>query len=131
MPDIAQGVLMSNAGKRPTVLIVDDESALRQMLSEAIGLEGYTIELAANGQEAIDILEKAPNIQRVMLLDLTMPVLDGAGVVRWLVEHPAIRAQTKVVLMSANHKLKTAFDLDHDAELAKPFGIDNVLALLQ
>ena len=121
---------MSNAGKRPTILIVDDESALRMMLSEVLSLDGYQLEVAVNGQEAIDILQTTPNVQRVMLLDLLMPIVDGAGVARWLAEHPDIRQRTKVVLMSANSNLRTAFDLDHDAELAKPFGVDVLLNIL-
>lgn len=121
---------MSSAGTRPTVLIVDDEKAIRDMLFEALRLEGNPLELAANGQEAIDILEKGPQVPRVLLLDLLMPIIDGAGVVRWLVEHPEVRAKTRIVLMSANNNLRAAFDLQRDAELAKPFGIDDALALL-
>ena len=121
---------MSNAGKRPTILIVEDEFNLRDMLKEVLSIEGFPLEIAVNGQEAIAILEAAPHVQRIMLLDLSMPIMDGAGVTRWLAEHPEIRQRTKVVLMSANHRLRTAFDLDHDAELAKPFGVDNLLALL-
>lgn len=111
---------MSNPGKRPAVLFVDDEPALRDMLSSVFSMEGFPFEMARDGQEAIDILGTSPIKQRILLLDLLMPVIDGAGVVRWLVEHPDIRAQTKIILMSANHNLRAAMDLVHDGELAKP-----------
>lgn len=118
---------MRDAGTRPTILIVDDEASLRDMLSSVLRLEGYSLETAANGQEAIDILQRAPQVQRVMLLDLLMPIMEGSGVVRWLVEHPDARAHTKIILMSANHNLRAAMDLVHDGELAKPFGVDTML----
>jgi CheY-like chemotaxis protein len=118
---------MSSAGTRPTILVVDDEAQLRDMLSSVLKLEGYQLEMATNGQEAIDILQRSPQVQRVMLLDLLMPGVDGAGVVRWLVEHPDVRARTKIILMSANHNLRAAMDLVHDGELPKPFGVDTML----
>ncbi len=121
---------MSSARTQPVVLVVDDELSLRQMLGESLTLEGFTVEIATNGQEAITILESAPGTRRVMLLDLYMPVMDGWAVVRWLVEHPEIKEQTTIVLMSANERLKQASDLEHDAELPKPFGIDRVLELI-
>jgi CheY-like chemotaxis protein len=121
---------MSNAGKRPLILFVDDDPPIQDMLSSVLLMEGFPYEMARNGQEAIDILAKSPGTRRIMLLDLLMPVVDGAGVVRWLFEHPDIRANTKIILMSANNTLKAAFDLDHDGELEKPFGVDKLLDAL-
>jgi CheY-like chemotaxis protein len=125
-----KGGIMSNAGKRPLILFVDDDQPIQSMLSSVLSMEGFPFEMARNGQEAIDILAKSPGTRRIMLLDLLMPVMNGAGVVRWLFEHPDIRANTKVILMSANNNLKAAFDLDHDGELEKPFGVDKLLETL-
>jgi CheY-like chemotaxis protein len=121
---------MSTAGTRPLILVVDDEHSMQDMLSSVLAAEGFPHEVARGGQEAIDILATSPTKQRIMLLDLTMPV-PGASVVRWLVEHPDIRAHTKIILMSANHNLRAAMDLVHDDELAKPFGVDTLLALIE
>ncbi len=118
---------MSNAGTRPTILIVDDEATLRDMISSVLKLEGLPLEFAANGQEAIDILQSSPQVQRIILLDLVMPVVDGTGVVRWLIEHPDVKAHTKIILMSATHNLRAAADIIHDDELPKPFGVDLML----
>ncbi|HKD76771.1 MAG TPA: response regulator [Ktedonobacterales bacterium] len=121
---------MSGDGKRRIITVVEDEQQLRDMLNQVLTLEGFTLEITKNGQEVISLLEKTPTTPRVMLLDLVMPVLDGWGVVRWLVEHPDIKANTKLVLMSANERLKMASDIERDAELEKPFGIDRLLAIL-
>ncbi len=83
----------------PTVLIVDDDPQIRKMLIEVLTLEGYPTETAVNGQEALAIL--ATSGPRVILLDLLMPVLDGRGVMEALDADPAMRAQHKVVLVSA------------------------------
>ena len=100
------------------------------MLEQVLKLEGYPYEIAKNGQEAITLFQQSPDKRRSILLDLFMPVIDGWGVVRWLVEHPEVKAHTKVILMSANEQLKKASDLEHDAELSKPFGVDHMLAIL-
>jgi CheY-like chemotaxis protein len=118
---------MSSAGTRPTILVVDDEPALRDMLTSVLKLEGYSVEVAPDGQDAINIMQNAPTTRRVILLDLLMQNVNGAGVVRWLVEHPDIRANSRIILMSANNNLKAAFDLTHDGELSKPFGVDAML----
>jgi two-component system, chemotaxis family, chemotaxis protein CheY len=120
---------MSTTGKR-TVLIVEDDQLVLDMLQQVMTVEGFSFETSKNGKEAIVLLEQTPTMPRVMLLDLVMPVLDGWGVVRWLVEHPNVKANVKVVLMSANERLKQASDLEHDAELPKPIDIDKLLTTI-
>lgn len=64
--------------RRPRVLIVDDDPGIRLVCSLALGLDGYDVTEAANGQEALDMaFAGAPD---VVLLDISMPVLDGFGV---------------------------------------------------
>jgi len=121
---------MSGDGKRRTILIVEDDKVVLDMLQQVLTLEGYSLEKALDGQQAINVLAQAPEKERIMLLDLVMPNIDGWGVVRWLVEHPDIKAKTRVALMSANVHLQQASDLEHDAELPKPIDIDLMLATL-
>ena len=64
--------------RRPRVLIVDDDAALRLVCATVLGLEGYEVFEAANGQEALELARTAA--PDVMLLDISMPVLDGFGV---------------------------------------------------
>jgi two-component system response regulator MprA len=58
------------------ILVVDDERAVRESLRRALELEGYEIELAADGNEALDRLESASEPD-AMILDLLMPGEDG------------------------------------------------------
>ena len=61
------------------VLVVDDERAVRESLRRALELEGYDVELAGDGQEALDRLEAGPDPDAV-ILDVLMPAVDGLEV---------------------------------------------------
>jgi CheY-like chemotaxis protein len=64
------------AGDGSTVLIVDDDEAIRESLSEFLTDEGFDVETASNGREAIDLLASGLR-PCAILLDLMMPVMDG------------------------------------------------------
>ena len=113
----------------PTVLIVDDDPAIRKMLVEVLSLEGYPTETAVNGREALDLLPRGG--ERVVLLDLLMPVLDGRGMMAELQANPAERGRHKVILVSAISNLEGARDLDPDGVLPKPFTVEQLLNVLE
>jgi CheY-like chemotaxis protein len=113
----------------PTVLIVDDDPAIRKMLVEVLSLEGYPTETAVNGREALDLLARGG--ARVVLLDLLMPVLDGRGVMTALQADPTERARHRVILVSAVHNLESARDLEPDSVLSKPFTVDQLLNVVE
>lgn len=113
----------------PTVLIVDDDPAIRKMLVEVLALEGYPTETATNGQEALNIL--ARSAPRVILLDLKMPVMDGRGVMAELETDEVTRRQHRVVLVSAFANLEEASDLVVDGKLVKPFTVPQLLSVLE
>ena len=113
----------------PTVLIVDDDPAIRKMLVEVLSLEGYPTETAVNGREALDLLPRGG--ERVVLLDLLMPVLDGRGMMTELQANPEERGRHKVILVSAITNLEGARDLDPDGVLPKPFTVEQLLNVLE
>jgi CheY-like chemotaxis protein len=114
----------------PTILIVDDDPAIRKMLVEVLSLEGYPTETATNGQEALAMLTTS-GASRIVLLDLLMPVLDGRGMMMQLDDIPATRSQHKIVLMSAWTQLELARDLTVDGALPKPFTVVQLLSVLE
>jgi CheY-like chemotaxis protein len=121
---------MSNAGTRPTILIVDDDPAIRSMLVEALTVEGFALEVAKDGSEAIAFMTELPATPRIILLDIRMPVVDGYGVSRWLVEHAEVAAQTKVIIVTAYETKEPAAVIPHEAILQKPISLDKVLDLI-
>ncbi len=114
----------------PTVLIVDDDAAIRKMLVEVLSLEGFPTETAVNGREALEMLARS-NGPRIILLDLLMPELDGRGVMEALQANPEERARHKIILVSAWSNLETARDLEPDSTLSKPFTVSQLLNILE
>lgn len=80
------------------ILIVDDEDINRTILSEMFRDEYVTFE-AANGQEAISIIEKNPDIV-LILLDVVMPVLDGFKVLEYMKEHELLEKMPVILITS-------------------------------
>lgn len=113
---------------KPTVLIVDDEQDIRKMLVEALSLEGYVTETAANGREALDILKHGQ--ARIVLLDVLMPVMDGRGMLTELSSNRDERVRHWIILMSAIANFILASDLEVDGILPKPFHVTDLLKVL-
>lgn len=113
---------------KPTVLIVDDDPAIRKMLTEVLTLEGYPFETASGGVEALSALERSG--PRVILLDISMDDLPGDKVLEALIEN-GTRSQHKVIFISANDRLERYRHLGPDAELAKPFTVSQLMSVVE
>ena len=111
------------------VLIVDDEASIRQTLTAALEDEGYTLFSAANGQQALDLVEKQrPDL---VLLDIWMPGIDGIETLRILKEkHPEVT----VIMMSGHGNIETAVKatkLGAYDFIEKPLSLERLLVVLQ
>jgi CheY-like chemotaxis protein len=83
-----------------TVLVVDDEAVMRSALAQMMPLLGFNHVLAADGREAVEIFRANPNQFTFVLLDLTMPYMDGEQTYK---ELRRVRPDVRVVLMSGFH----------------------------
>lgn len=102
---------------QPTVLVVDDDPGVRRFLMLALECEGFNVDMAANGQEALTRIGEGP--PQAIVLDLHMPVMNGQDFLRVL--RRSSRAHSIPVLaISAYNADVTASDLGVDAFLAKP-----------
>lgn len=114
------------------VLIVDDDEEIRALLQDMLVEEGYQVDTARDGQEALDRLQRESGW--VILLDIMMPNVDGREVIRQLEDNHALRDKNKVALMSAGGRLaQERLNLTSDvvaALLPKPFDLDDVLAVV-
>jgi CheY-like chemotaxis protein len=110
------------------VLVVDDDTSIRDLLEGLLEEEGYTVTTARNGREALDVLAQRTDLgPHVILLDLMMPLVDGYAVMQELATNARLRDSHAVVVMSAAQRLSNSrFVLDH-ALLPKPFAVDEVL----
>ncbi len=127
-PDPYRSILGAVAGAKDiNVLVVDDHEAIRETLQVALDDEGFTVECAANGREALEIMTRwKPS---VILLDLMMPVMDGW---QFCAEQQRTGDTTPIVLLSAAGELQEqARELCAAAFIAKPFDIDRVVSTIE
>ncbi len=108
----------------PTILIVDDERSIVEVLSIVFEDNGYRVLRAGNGREALARLAQAP--VDVVLSDLMMPQMDGSELCRQLQAAVAWQA-IPVILMSAVAALATHAGCRYAAVLPKPFDLDTLL----
>jgi two-component system response regulator MprA len=115
--------------ERASILVVDDEPAVRASLERALGLRGYRVELARDGSDALERLaDRAPD---VILLDVMMPGVDGLEVCRRL---RAVGDRTPILLLSARdalHDRVAGLDAGADDYLVKPYAREELLARLR
>ena len=110
-----------------TILVVEDEPHIRGFIALALEDEGYSVQTATNGQEALDKVRRNP--PDAILLDLLMPVMDGWS---FLTVRRTLAAQYRcpVLVMSAVGGWNMARELGATGFLAKPFDLDSLLSRL-
>lgn len=109
------------------ILLVEDDQDIRETLQEVLLAEGYVVEIACNGQEALDCLRAATTLPNLVLLDLTMPVKDGLEF-REEQQRDPILAGVPVVIMSAASQIEEKrLHMNVHAAIKKPFDIDVML----
>jgi chemosensory pili system protein ChpA (sensor histidine kinase/response regulator) len=112
------------AAKRCLVAIVEDDSEFRNMLRELLEEEQYRVVAVANGAEALEKL-RGDTLPNVILLDVSMPVMDGFDFLRYRSEDPQL-ATVPVVLVT-NAKPHERPTIGVNDVVRKPIDIDEIL----
>jgi two-component system response regulator MprA len=111
------------------VLVVDDEPAVRRALERALKLDSYDVDLAADGEEALDAM--ATNPADAVILDVGMPRLDGLEVCRRM---RAAGDKTPILMLTARDAIDDrvrGLDVGADDYLVKPFALRELQARLR
>lgn len=110
------------------ILVVDDEDALRTVLSAELNSEGYEVGTAADGMEALDELQKGA--YDLVLLDIRMPNMNGFEVLKVIKER---HAGTKVIMLTGFADLKNAIEskkLGAEDFVSKPYDLVDLLTTI-
>jgi len=112
-----------------SILVVDDEEALRSVLSSELSGEGYQVETASDGDEAISTIQNKKF--DLILLDIKMPKVDGFEVLKFIKKtHPGV----KVIMLTAFADLKNAIEskkLGAEDFISKPYDLVDLLTTIE
>ena len=109
------------------ILIVEDERKVANFISQGLQEEGHTVEVAKDGEAALDLLRHGPPYD-LIVLDVMLPRLDGVAVLR---AARAARVTSPVLMLTARDAVAdkvTGLDAGADDYLTKPFSFDEFLA---
>ena len=113
------------------ILVVDDERAVRESLRRALELEGYEIELAGDGSEALATLVNEEQQADAVILDVLMPGVDGLEVCRRV---RATGNRVPILMLTARDEVENrvaGLDAGADDYVTKPFALDELLARIR
>ena len=119
----------SDAPARPYVLVIDDDEELRATIQDVLEDQGFAVATAANGREALDMLLRDDSQPALILLDLTMPEMDGWAFRKEQQKVPRL-AQIPVVLFSGNVDAQSARSLNVAATMTKPLRLEGLVTLV-
>jgi|SRR5215207_6513045 len=115
-----------------TILVVEDEADVRELVSDVLRHEGFEVEEAQDGVQALAVLEREPAPERklcAVVLDVMLPRLDGVSLLRQLRAHGP---EVPVVAMSASEEyLLAAVTAGARGAVAKPFDIDHLVDVVR
>lgn len=118
--------VVPNQEQRQTVLIIDDEAAIREVASDILAEHGYAVTTAASGQEGIELFRRMQNQVGVVLLDMKMPGLDGRQTYQLLYQ---MEPKLKVILSSGYSETEINLQVDAQQEISflpKPYSADHL-----
>jgi CheY-like chemotaxis protein len=112
------------------VLVVDDDPDIRDTVAEVLIDEGYPVEVASNGREALHVLSAAEAKPGLILLDLMMPELDGWGFMAEVEKLPGLAAIPVIVFSAHSVNAEAVGALKICGFLRKPLQLHELLELV-
>lgn len=109
-----------------SVLVVDDDPTIRQLCTDVLEDEGYKVNTASNGQEALELI-RSDGIQ-VAVVDIMMPVMDGIQLCQILKSQAQTRDLPIIIMSAASILMNKATRNLADGVLVKPFEIDRLVS---
>jgi DNA-binding response OmpR family regulator len=118
---------------KPRVLVVDDDEAIRDGLSDFLEDEGFAVAAAADGEEALSFLRHDPEQAWIVLLDLMMPVMDGFEFLKAKENEASLATVPVIAMTAAGPIVEKKLRLNHRVHdcLAKPLRLERLLEMIR
>jgi CheY-like chemotaxis protein len=116
-------------GPRLSVVVIEDEKDIREVLGIFLESEGYDPHLFANGKEALDWLERAP-APTIIFLDMKMPVMNGWQFAEAYAKQPGPRSPVVVMTAAADAEAR-AREIGASGWIGKPFSFEEISSQLR
>ena len=114
----------------PTVMVIEDDEDILSTLEMFLEIEGYHVQVAKNGREALEAIKASGRLPALILLDMRMPVLDGWQFAAAFREQYG-RAAPIVVMSAAANTAQRAEEIGATGWLSKPFTLSALLEILR
>jgi GAF domain-containing protein/CheY-like chemotaxis protein len=119
-----QTTAMKSKEGKPSILVVDDEASIRELLNQELHEAGYQVRVAANGREALEQVRREP--PDLVILDVMMPEMNGFDVAAVLKNDPQTM-DIPILILSIVQDKERGFRLGVDRYLTKPIDTDALL----
>lgn len=118
-------------GRGELILVVDDESAVRQVTKQTLESFGYRVALASDGAEALAIYAQRQAEVAVVLTDINMPIMDGLAIIRVILKMNPAAQIIAASGLDINGETARFGDVGGKYFLSKPYSADILLQLLR
>ncbi len=113
------------------ILVVEDDKAIREVITDLLEMSGYSVETANNGKDALNQLASVKILPELILLDLMMPVMDGFEFRKQQTKDHRI-SEIPVLVMSADgHVTDKQERISAQGYLRKPLDVDHFLETIE
>jgi CheY-like chemotaxis protein len=123
-------LMLPNAAKT-CILVVEDETDIRETLCDFFVEEGFSIAQAMNGKEALQLLNKSNIEPQVILLDLMMPVMNGKEFLAERKHNDKLKSIPVIIMSADNQTREKANALEIDFFIKKPIEIDALISMVK
>src|SRR5713101_6732519 len=113
------------------VLVIEDDRGQREALSEILSRQGYEVQCATNGSEALELMRRSNSLPRLILLDLMMPDMDGWGFRDQQRRDRALAEVPLVVMTTLDDTVQKALQFGAADFLFKPFQWKALLRIVE
>jgi CheY-like chemotaxis protein len=113
-----------------TVLIIEDDEDIAEVIRMVLEKEGYDVELAENGRAGLEALAPGRPLPAAILLDLMMPTMNGFAFREAQLADPRIAAVPVVMMTADSHVMEKTERIRPLAALAKPFDVEDLVGIV-